>query len=131
MSRSVRPLAERPPLCASVLIPTPRWLAAALLIPAALALFPASLDAMEPSVVVASDPAASVTTKTLGAHLAVLTSKEFGGRSGPAARLTAEYVARRFGELGLEPAFAGGKKKSYFQPIPLSVVPRPKPKKDP
>jgi hypothetical protein len=48
-------------------------------------------------------------------HIELLAGAEFRGRSGKDAGRAAEYIRRRFEELGLRPLFAGG---SYFQEIP-------------
>jgi len=66
------------------------------------------------------DPAQLIETDGLMAHIATLSSDEFGGRSpmSEGERLTLNYLEDRFRELGLEPMFGD----SYRQAVPLVAI---------
>ncbi len=69
------------------------------------------------------------------AHIAVLSSAEFGGREAgaPGADLAAAYIAERFASLGLQPLgdplvpspappYEGGERRGYLQQFPISYT---------
>jgi len=64
---------------------------------------------------------ATISDEEIREHVQILASDEFGGRSpsSPGEERTMEYLAEKFGALGLEP---GGDDGSWFQEVPLVSI---------